>query len=91
MDPPRKEYAKVIYDGVDITDELNPLLAIPQAIGGGVVEAITQGCTAVMATRLQSLGIPAKVVFRNQGSHSWGLFEAEMQDSWAVIGPAIGA
>ncbi|WP_430334054.1 alpha/beta hydrolase [Rhodococcus sp. ACT016] len=72
-------------------DELNPLLAIPQAIGGGVVEAITQGCTGVMAARLQSLGIPATVVFRNQGSHSWGLFEAEMQDSWAVIGPAIGA
>lgn len=72
-------------------DDHDPLLSIPQAIGGGVVEAITQGCTAVMDARLRSLGIPATVVYRNQGSHSWGLFEAEMQDSWAVIGPAIGA
>lgn len=72
-------------------DDHDPLLTIPQAIGGGTVEAITQGCTAVMDARLRSLGIPATVVYRNQGSHSWGLFEAEMQDSWAVIGPAIGA
>lgn len=72
-------------------DNHNPLLTVPQAIGGGVVEAITQGCTAVMDARLRSLGIPATVVYRNQGSHSWGLFEAEMRDSWAVIGPSIGA
>ena len=26
MDLPRKAHAKVIYDGKDITDELNPLL-----------------------------------------------------------------
>ncbi|RVW01265.1 alpha/beta hydrolase [Rhodococcus xishaensis] len=72
-------------------DNHNPLLTIPQAIGGGVVEAITQGCTAVMDARLRSLGIPATVVYRDEGSHSWGLFEAEMRDSWPVIGPAIGA
>jgi len=26
MDKPRVAYARVIYDGLDITDELNPLL-----------------------------------------------------------------
>ena len=26
MDNPRKAYCRVIYDGLDITDQLNPLL-----------------------------------------------------------------
>lgn len=72
-------------------DQLDPRWALPQAIGGGVVEAVTHNCTAVMDARLRSLGIPATVVYRDVGGHTWGVFEAEMQDSWAVIGPAIGA
>ena len=72
-------------------DRLDPLLAIPQGLVGGALESITARCTAVMDARLRSLGIPATVVYRDVGSHTWGLFEAEMRDSWAVIGPSIGA
>ncbi|WP_137724026.1 alpha/beta hydrolase [Prescottella subtropica] len=72
-------------------DQLDPRWALPQAIGGGVVEAVTDNCTRMMDTRLRSLGIPATVVYRDVGGHTWGVFEAEMRDSWAVIGPAIGA
>jgi diacylglycerol O-acyltransferase/trehalose O-mycolyltransferase len=36
-------------------------------------------------------GVPVHYVVRPQGSHSWGLFESEMQESWnTTIGPALG-
>ncbi|NKR32425.1 esterase family protein [Rhodococcus hoagii] len=72
-------------------DRLDPLIAIPQGLVGGLLESITMRCTAVMDARLRSLGIPATIVYRDVGSHTWGVFEAEMRDSWAVLGPAIGA
>lgn len=72
-------------------DRLDPLIAIPQGIVGGLLESVTMRCTLVLDARLRSLGIPATVVYRDVGSHTWGVFEAEMRDSWAVLGPAIGA
>ena len=37
-------------------------------------------------------GVPVTYVVRPEGSHTWGLFESEMQESWnTTIGPALGA
>lgn len=36
-------------------------------------------------------GVPITCVLRPEGSHTWGLFESEMQESWnTTIGPALG-
>jgi diacylglycerol O-acyltransferase / trehalose O-mycolyltransferase len=35
---------------------------------------------------------PITYVVRPEGSHTWGLFESEMQESWnTTVGPALGA
>jgi hypothetical protein len=48
-------------------------------------------CAFVVAliTASPMLAIP---VARPEGSHTWGLFESEMQESWnTTVGPALGA
>jgi len=59
---------------------------------GGFIEGIVNDSTKQFADAAAAAGVPIKYVVRPQGSHSWGLFESEMQDSWnATIGPALGA
>ncbi|NLE79924.1 MAG: esterase family protein [Rhodococcus sp.] len=72
-------------------DDHNPALVVPQTIGGSVVEMVTNVCTRAFQVRLATLGIPATFRYLPQGTHSWGLFETELRDSWPVIGGAIGA
>ena len=43
------------------------------------------------ADAANNAGVPVNYVVEPQGSHTWGLFESEMQDSWnTTIGPALG-
>lgn len=72
-------------------DNHDPVLAVPQTIAGSAIELVTQACTAAFDARLRELGIPAMVSYRSEGTHSWGLFEADMHASWPMIGAAIGA
>ncbi len=72
-------------------DNHDPVLVVPQTIGGSVVEMVTNACAAAFQSRLHSLGIPATFTYLSQGTHSWGLFETELRESWPVIGGAIGA
>ncbi|TQC41242.1 esterase family protein [Rhodococcus sp. WS4] len=72
-------------------DNHDPVLVVPQTIGGSVVEMVTNVCATTFQSRLQSLGIPATFAYLPQGTHSWGLFETELRQSWPVIGGAIGA
>ncbi|MEU2006083.1 alpha/beta hydrolase family protein [Rhodococcus sp. NPDC019627] len=72
-------------------DNHDPLLAVPQTIGGSVVEMVTHVCAGAFESRLRQLGIPATFAYLPQGTHSWGLFETELRDSWPVIGSALGA
>jgi diacylglycerol O-acyltransferase/trehalose O-mycolyltransferase len=59
---------------------------------GGFIEGIVNDSTKQFADAAAAAGVPIKYVVRPQGSHSWGLFESEMQESWnATIGPALGA
>lgn len=59
---------------------------------GGFIEGIVNDSTKQFADAAAAAGVPIKYVVLPQGSHSWGLFEAEMRDSWnATIGPALGA
>lgn len=58
---------------------------------GGFIEGIVNDSTKQFADAAAAAGVPIKYVVLPQGSHSWGLFESEMHDSWnATIGPALG-
>ncbi|MFI9508371.1 alpha/beta hydrolase [Nocardia sp. NPDC052566] len=75
---------------------LSAATGVPGAIDGGgwispTVEAITNTCTSAFADRLGQLDIPAIHVERPQGAHTWGLFEADLHDSWPHLARAIGA
>ena len=73
-------------------DALEPYQLFGAATGGAAVEAIADACTAAFSARLDAVGVPHRFVHRDRGAHTWGLFEAEMRDSWnTVIGPALGS
>ena len=58
---------------------------------GGVIEAFTNKCTHDLKAKLDSEGIPAHFEFRNQGTHSWPYWRADLEDSWFVtFAPAFG-
>jgi diacylglycerol O-acyltransferase / trehalose O-mycolyltransferase len=69
---------------------------LPEGFGpnitGGFIERIVADSTKVFADNAAAAGVPVKYVVRPEGSHTWGLFESEMQESWnTTIGPALGA
>ena len=61
-------------------------------ITGGLIERIVADSTQRFADAAAAAGVPVNYVVRPEGSHTWGLFESEMQESWnTTIGPALGA
>lgn len=56
---------------------------------GGAIEAVTNVCTQQMAGRLAELNIPAKVIIRPTGTHSWGYWERELHASWPSISRSL--
>jgi S-formylglutathione hydrolase FrmB len=58
---------------------------------GGLIEGIVLANTQKFADAAAAAGVPINFVVRPEGSHTWGLFESEMQESWnTTIGPALG-
>ena len=58
---------------------------------GGLIEGIVLENTKIFADAAAAGGLPIKFVIRPEGSHTWGLFESEMQESWnTTVGPALG-
>jgi S-formylglutathione hydrolase FrmB len=58
---------------------------------GGLIEGIVLANTQKFADAAAAAGVPINFVIRPEGSHTWGLFESEMQESWnTTIGPALG-
>jgi S-formylglutathione hydrolase FrmB len=61
-------------------------------ITGGVIEGMVNDSTRAFNDAAIAAGVPITYVVRPEGSHTWGLFESEMQESWnSTIGPALGA
>jgi S-formylglutathione hydrolase FrmB len=59
---------------------------------GGFIERIIADSTRQFADAANAAGVPIHYAVRPVGSHTWGLFESEMQESWnTTIGPALGA
>ncbi|EGD55292.1 alpha/beta hydrolase [Gordonia neofelifaecis] len=69
----------------------NPLHTGGGLVGGNIMEAVALGCTTNMSNRLGALGIGHRFVRRPDGVHTWGLFYADLRNSWPMIARAIGA
>ncbi len=83
-------YAGAAGGAVGDVDRLPP--GFGPNITGGFIEGIVAASTKRFADAAAAAGIPVTYVVRPEGSHTWGLFESEMQESWnTTIGPALGA
>lgn len=71
--------------------EGSPVALANRVIVGGLIEAATAECTRQLAGRLAELQIPATFDFRPDGTHSWEYWQQDLKDSWAILGPSIGA
>ncbi len=68
----------------------SPAALANQAVVGGVIEAVTNHCTANLARRLADLRIPATVDFKPAGTHSWGYWQDDLHNSWPLIARSMG-
>jgi S-formylglutathione hydrolase FrmB len=96
---PSKNVAKLsgvaVYAAASASGGVGAVDRLPEGFGpnvtGGLIERIVADSTRVFADAAAAAGIPITYVVRPEGSHTWGLFESEMQESWnTTIGPALG-
>lgn len=82
-------YAAASAGGQGDVDKLPPG---SNNFAGGMIEGIVGDSTKQFADAAAAAGVPITYVARPEGSHTWGLFESEMEESWnLVIGHALGA
>ncbi|MEE6164148.1 MULTISPECIES: alpha/beta hydrolase [unclassified Mycolicibacterium] len=97
---PTKNVAKLkgtaVYAAASTSGGEGAVDRLPEGFGpnitGGLIERIVSDSTRAFADAAAAAGVPVHYVARPEGSHTWGLFESEMQESWnTTIGPALGA
>jgi diacylglycerol O-acyltransferase / trehalose O-mycolyltransferase len=97
---PSKNVSKLkgvaVYVAASASGGVGAVDRLPEGFGpnitGGFIERIVADSTRVFADNAAAAGVPVNYVVRPDGSHTWGLFESEMQESWnTTIGPALGA
>ena len=84
-----------VYAAASASGDVGDVDRLPPDFGpnvtGGFIERIIADSTKQFGDTAAAAGVPVTVVMRPQGSHTWGLFESEMQESWkTTIGPALG-
>ncbi len=84
-----------VYVAASASGSVGEVDRLPEGFGpnftGGLVERIIADSTKQFADTAAAAGVPVTYVVRPDGSHTWGLFESEMQESWnTTIGPALG-
>lgn len=83
-------YAAASEGDAGSVDQLPP--GFGPNITGGFIEDIVADSTKRFADAAAAADVPVNYVVRPEGSHTWGLFESEMQESWnTTIGPALGS
>lgn len=96
---PSKNAAKLkgvaVYAAASASGGVGAVDRLPDGFGpnitGGFIERIVADSTKRFADAAAAAGIPVTYVVRPEGSHTWGLFESEMQESWnTTVGPALG-
>lgn len=64
--------------------------AIPP-FGGMAVEAMVNYCTSIFVDALRRADVPATVSMRDEGAHTWPLFEDQLREAWfTTLAPALG-
>ncbi|MGV9675836.1 alpha/beta hydrolase [Nocardia sp. NPDC003482] len=56
---------------------------------GGILEAISDGCTRALRDRFRDLGVPATFDLRPAGTHSWGYWQQDLHSSWPMFESAL--
>lgn len=84
-----------VYAAASATGDVGDVDRLPPDFGpnfmGGTIERIVAESTKRFADAAAAAGVPITYVVRPSGSHTWGLFESEMQESWnTTVGPALG-
>ncbi|MCP9273425.1 alpha/beta hydrolase [Mycolicibacterium arenosum] len=96
---PSKNVAKLkgtaVYVAASGSGNAGAVDRLPPGFGdnftGGFIERIVADSTRVFADNAAAAGVPVTYIVRPDGSHTWGLFESEMQESWNLtVGPALG-
>lgn len=69
-------------DGIDNSSQrvANPML----------IEGASYACSLYFAQQARAEGLDVTWYETVEGTHTWGLFEKLMRESWATIGPALG-
>ncbi|TSE00698.1 esterase family protein [Skermania sp. ID1734] len=57
---------------------------------GGPLETAANMCTHQFQQRLNQVGVPATVVYRPWGTHSWPYWQDDLHDSWPTVAAALG-
>ncbi|MFT4200932.1 alpha/beta hydrolase [Gordonia sp. (in: high G+C Gram-positive bacteria)] len=68
----------------------DPIALANQVVVGGLIESAVNLCTQQMAQRLRQLRIPATVITRPSGTHSWGYWQDDLKRTWPMIARDIG-
>ncbi len=55
------------------------------------IEMASYACSAHFVDQARKQNVPVTWYPMVEGTHTWGVFEKLMRESWATIGPAIGA
>lgn len=82
-------YVAASRGNVGAVDRIPPPGAMPPW-GGMAVEAMIFQCTTQFVDALRAANIPATVSLREEGAHTWSLFEDELREAWfTTIAPAL--
>lgn len=69
-------------DGAPLSSRINAQMGIEMA---------SYACSAHFVDQARKQNVPVTWYPMVEGTHTWGVFEKLMRESWATIGPAIGA
>ncbi|WP_308162952.1 alpha/beta hydrolase [Nocardia alni] len=67
----------------------NPMKLGDQLLVGGILDALAGRCTQELRDRLRQLRIPATVVLRPDGTHSWGYWQQDLHNAWPMLSAAL--
>ncbi|MFT3899041.1 MAG: alpha/beta hydrolase family protein [Gordonia sp. (in: high G+C Gram-positive bacteria)] len=68
----------------------DPISLANQVVVGGLIESAVNLCTQQMAQRFRQMHIPATVITRPTGTHSWKYWEEDLKRTWPMIARDLG-
>ncbi|PTR24199.1 S-formylglutathione hydrolase FrmB [Rhodococcus sp. OK519] len=69
--------------------ELGAPDVLEKVVVGGPLEAASRWCTELFDNRLRQLDIPATVLLRPYGTHSWPYWQDDLREAWPTLARAL--